>query len=71
MKNKLIKANKTKFDYRARKFGIIGLFLMVITLSVALPVASSLSNMNKSLVQDITIMENENKEANNYELERK
>lgn len=70
MKNKLVKANKTKFDYRARKLGIIGLFLMVITLSVAVPVASSLSNVNKSLVQDITIMENENNDSN-IELERK
>lgn len=70
MKNKLVKANKTKFDYRARRLGIIGLFLMVITLSVAVPVASSLSNVNKSLVQDITIMENENDDSN-IELERK
>mgnify|MGYP003415078340 FL=1 len=70
MKNKLVKANKTKFDYRARRLGIIGLFLMVITLSVAVPVASSLSNVNKSLVQDITIMENENNDSN-IELERK
>jgi hypothetical protein len=70
MKNKLVKANKTKFDYRARKLGIIGLFLMVITLSVAVPVASSLSNVNKSLVHDITVMENENNDSN-LELERK
>ena len=70
MKNKLVKANKTKFDYRARRLGIIGLFLMVITLSVAVPVASSLSNVNKSLVQDITIMENENNDSN-IQLERK
>lgn len=70
MKNKLVKANKTKFDYRARRLGIIGLFLMVITLSVAVPVASSLSNVNKSLVHDITIMENENNDSN-IELERK
>lgn len=70
MKNKLVKANKTKFDYRARRLGIIGLFLMVVTLSVAVPVASSLSNVNKSLVQDITIMENENNDSN-IELERK
>lgn len=70
MKNKLVKANKTKFDYSARRLGIIGLFLMVITLSVAVPVASSLSNVNKSLVQDITIMENENNDSN-IELERK
>ena len=69
MKNKLVKANKTKFDYRARKFGIFGLFLMVITLSVAVPVASSLSNVNKSLVQDITVMENENNDSN-IQLER-
>lgn len=70
MKNKLVKANKTKFDYRARRLGIIGLFLMVITLSVAVPIASSLSNINHSLVQDITVMENENNDAN-YDLERK
>lgn len=70
MKNKLVKANKTKFDYRARKLGIFGLFLMIITLSVAVPVASSLSNVNKSLVQDITVMENENNDSN-IQLERK
>ena len=43
---------------------------MVITLSVAVPVASSLSNVNKSLVQDITVMENENNDSN-IQLERK
>lgn len=71
MKNKLVKTNMTKFDYKARRLGIIGLFLMVVTLGVALPVATSLSNMNNTLIHDITVMELDENENTNYELERK
>ncbi|MDD7735955.1 MAG: hypothetical protein SOW55_00630 [Bacilli bacterium] len=60
MKNKLVKKNMTKFDYRARRLGIAGLFLLTITLSVGLPILTSLSNTNRSLTHDINVMENQN-----------
>ena len=60
MKNKLVKTNMTKFDYRARKLGIFGVILLGISLTVALPIATSLSNYNKQLTQDITIIQMEN-----------
>ena len=60
MKNKLVKTNMTKFDYRARRLGIVGVILLGVSLTVALPVATSLSNINKQLTQDITIIQMEN-----------
>ena len=40
MKNKLNKLNLTKFDYKAKKLGFLGLFLVVMTFTITLPVAS-------------------------------
>ena len=63
MKNKLVKKNMTRFDYRARRLGIAGLLLLTITLGVGLPVLSSLSNTNKTLTQDINVIENQNDDS--------
>ena len=40
MKNKLVKTNMTRFDYLARRLGIIGFVLFVMCFSVALPIAT-------------------------------
>lgn len=72
MKNKLVKKNMTRFDYRARRLGLAGLLLLTITLGVGLPVLSSLSNANRALTQDITLIENQNDDAlNQNKVERK
>lgn len=72
VKNKLVKNNMTKFDYRARRLGIIGMILMVVTLSVGIPVASSLSNLNNTLTRDISVIQRENPDENTqYVVERK
>ena len=71
MKNKLVKKNMTKFDYKVRKLGIIGFVLMIISLTIALPVANSLSSSNRQLTQEITIIEMEQHENANQHLEQK
>lgn len=64
MKNKLNKLNLTKFDYKAKKLGFLGLFLVVMTFTITLPVASSLVNANNSLTHEIIILENNSNESN-------
>ncbi len=72
MKNKLVKRNMTKFDYRARKLGFLGLAIIGISLSVGLPIANSLSKMNSNLTQEIVVMQNEQTDENHqYTVERK
>lgn len=67
MKNKLVKKNMTRFDYTARKLGIIGLFLIVITFSFALPIATSLANTNKTLAHEIMVIQENNVEDGNHQ----
>lgn len=73
MKNKLAKTNKYRFDYKARKLGIIGLFIIVASLCIMAPIASSLSSMNKNLKNEITLIQNEktNDDAHQTHVERK
>lgn len=71
MKNKLVKTNMTKFDYKAKKLGILGLLLVVMTFAVTLPVATSLVNANNSLTREIIVLENNSNESNtNYYSEK-
>lgn len=72
MKNKLVKRNMTKFDYKARKLGLFGLIVIGITLSVGLPVAKSLSDLNMNLNNEIKAIQNEATDDNHqYNVERK
>ena len=59
MKNKLEKRNLTKFDYKARKLGILGCILVVLTLAVMLPVSANLSSNNTTLTNEIRMLNND------------
>ena len=59
MKNKLQKRNLTKFDYKARKLGILGCILVVLTLAVMLPVSANLSSNNTTLTNEIRMLNND------------
>lgn len=59
MKNKLEKRNLTKFDYKARKLGILGCILVVLTLAVMLPVSANLSSNNATLTNEIRMLNND------------
>lgn len=59
MKNKLEKRNLTKFDYKARKLGILGSILVVLTLAVMLPVSANLSSNNTTLTNEIRMLNND------------
>lgn len=53
MKNKLVKRNMTKFDYKARKLGILGCVLAVLSLAVILPISYNIAEKNVTLNQEI------------------
>ena len=53
MRNKVMKTNKTKFDYIVRRVGIASLFLMVLSLAVFLPLTSNLTKMNNEVTAQI------------------
>lgn len=59
MKNKLEKRNMTKFDYNARKYGLIGCILVVFALAVMLPISASISSNNVNLTKEIRTLNNE------------
>ena len=74
MKNKVEKRYLTKFDYKARRLGIAGVIIVVLSLFVLLPISKNISNDNLSLVKEIeefthNIEEEEN--ITNSILERK
>ena len=64
MKNKLTKRNMTKFDYKARKFGILGGFLVVLSLAVILPISATINSDNVRLKNEIRTL---NKEKSNFD----
>ena len=59
MKNKLVKRNMTKFDYKARKLGILGCVLAVVSLAIILPISASISKENVTLNNQIQELTNE------------
>ena len=59
MKNKLEKRNMTKFDYKARKLGILGGIFVVLSLAVMLPLMNTINAKNVSLNNEIRILNNE------------
>jgi hypothetical protein len=59
MKNKLTKKNMTKFDYSARRLGIVGAALLVLSFAVALPIATSVSSANNNMKMEIQQLHDE------------
>ena len=53
MKDKLVKNNITKFDRKARKFGILGSFIIASTLAFGIPMIVSLDNQNDLLTKEV------------------
>lgn len=64
MKNKLTKRNMTKFDYKARKLGILGGILVVLSLAVILPISATINSDNVRLKNEIRTL---NKEKSNFD----
>ena len=59
MKNKLNKKNMTKFDYKARKLGILGGILVVLSLAVILPISATINSDNVRLKNEIRTLNKE------------
>ena len=59
MKNKLTKRNMTKFDYKARRLGILGGILVVLSLAVILPISATIASENVTLANEIHDLSNE------------
>ena len=59
MKNKLSKKNMTKFDYKARKLGILGGILVVLSLAVILPISATINSDNVRLKNEIRTLNKE------------
>lgn len=53
MKNKVIKENKTKFDYVARKLGICGVVIMALTFIIGGSVLVTTKKQNLTLTQNL------------------
>lgn len=60
MKNRIEKANKTKFDYVARSLGIFGILIIIATCFIGGITLTSISNENKNL---INVINNSHKEV--------
>lgn len=61
MRNRIEKSNKTKFDYRARVLGIIGIAIIAVTFIVGGHTLTTISNENKTLVNLIDSPSTQNK----------
>lgn len=57
MKDKIVKTNKTHFDFVARRLGIIGFVLIIMSLALGLPLINTLSKENSILVNNIKMAE--------------
>lgn len=53
MKDKIILKNKTHFDFLARKLGVIGVILIVLSFALGIPLINVLNTHNTQLVNDI------------------
>lgn len=70
MKNRIEKANKTKFDYVCRGLGVFGFILIVATVVIGGSTLNTISNENKTLTNLINIQEettNKTQNAKNNE----
>ena len=66
MKNKLTKKNMTKFDYKARRLGVLGGILVVLSLAVILPISVTINSDNVRLKNEIRTL---NKEHVDYDVD--
>lgn len=66
MRDKLKKCNKSHFDNVAKKLGILGSIIIVLTIAFGIPLISSLHNQNSILVNDIRV---EEKKVSNLQLQ--
>lgn len=57
MKNRIEKANKTKFDYVCRGLGVFGFILIIATVVIGGSTLNTISNENKTLTNLINIQE--------------
>lgn len=65
MRNRIEKANKTKFDYVCRTLGIFGFLIIVATVIIGGNTLSAISSENKTLANLINVQEeNTNKIQN-------
>lgn len=71
MKNKLEKKHMTKFDYKARKLGILGGVLVVLSLAVILPISVSMNTENVQLNNEIQELTNEQNDVHVFVIETK
>ena len=65
MKNKLNKKNMTKFDYKARKLGILGGILVVLSLAVILQISATINSDNVLLKNEIRTLNKEKVDSDN------
>lgn len=54
MKNKVEKTNKTRFDYIARRLGVIGLAVMALTFIIGGNALISVKEENQTLIKSIS-----------------
>ena len=66
--NKIEKVNMTKFDYTARKLGIVGLFILTITIAFCGTVLVNLFVENQTLINALTETHDFNEKHKNDEL---
>ena len=65
MRNRIEKANKTKFDYVARTLGIFGILIIAGTALIGGTTLASISNENKNLINLIEQSEKEETKIQN------
>ena len=59
MKDKIYKKNMTSFDYKARRLGIIGSVIIILSLAILLPICTSISSQNVAITEEIRQLNNE------------
>ncbi len=57
MKDKINVKNKTKFDYTARKLGIVGAALIILSIAFGLPLMKMMQNYSHNAMNDIQNVE--------------
>lgn len=74
MRNKIEKTNKTKFDYKARILGVVGIAIFALTVIIGGNTLLTISNENKALINLVETPTNNKtfaNKANNTDLETK
>ena len=71
MRNKIEKTNKTKFDYKARILGVVGIAIFALTVIIGGNTLLTISNENKTLINLVETPTNKTfaNKANNTDLD--